>query len=380
MKLGGKGTGWLSEKNTLKFFSGYCELSELWRSEAPDRSTLKALYDAVDSFKYPSRSKALLKYKVLQEAESTGVDSTMSEYFTFVERLRANGFWLEKSFSEQQTYASNSFLAAQGIHFRKQGQETLIRKIAEPAAVERARSSLATIFQRIRSLGSQGSAFDRLLEQLAGQSSDLFFALSNIHYEVTENIDHWMYYPANKRCDSDNRSLFGDTLLLEVKLKALVNSNLEGETSADIRRHFSKYPTEFGEYLKAHVAREHLLRNTQGLEARKSFYFVELNYLDNGRGVERNIRNFAPAAPAEFTLHDVISQKISSRKVEGAGLGFNRMLKETRSTNSLFYIRSGDQALSASGHGEQRLQLRVTDEYLFGTIISVLVPVNSRLQ
>ena len=378
MRLGSKGTGWLSEKNTYKFFTGYCELSESWRNDPPTDALLKELYFAVDQFKYPIRSNALLKYKILQQSEISEKKPLSAEFYPLIERLRKGGFWLEKSFGENQKYTKSTFLAAQGITYRDGESGVLIRKTYERASVDRSSSSLRTILTKIMSLGSKSDGYHQYLNSLISTNNEIFDALACIHYEVTENIDHWMYYSGNKRCEGLDNKKFGDTLALEVQLKSLISSGSTGaKVTQNLERYLENYPVEFGQYIKAHISRFELTGGKNKNIKSKRLSFLELNYLDNGRGIEQNILNFSSNPPNAMDLKNVIENGISTRTVNGSGLGFGRMVEQTRNTESLFYLRSGRESLSVSGHGPKKFTLRTYEEYLHGTILTIVVPIVS---
>jgi len=219
MKLGDKGTGWLSAKKTIEFFKGYCDWSEEIRINPLSEAELRDYFEKVDNFNYPVRSKSIFKYKVLLESRKLESDPLVEQYYQFLNQLRENGFWLEKSFDKPYLRQS-SFLAAQAfLPLKREEYGHLIAKLHKPAEIGRAKNIISGIFKNILSLSqSPDSAFHEILFDLSGQgageTSSLFESLSRIHYEITDNLDHWMVYPENRRYKSNIRELFGDTLVV----------------------------------------------------------------------------------------------------------------------------------------------------------------------
>lgn len=367
MKLGVRGTGWVSEKNTIAFFTGYATWSEKIRKHPLSSDEIVTLFHDVDKYKnYPTRSKALLRYKILIDAKGRGIEELDDEYFKFIDQLEQSKYWVEQSYDQLTTMSRNTFIAPQSLSTNNSSSE-LTKLLDASGGKNIARDRSAKIFSRILKTVPTQSPFYGPFNELASKTSHLTDALSEIHHEVTDNIDHWMLYPENQRLTDDKKSLFGDTLALEVKPTTINRLNSDRSSlSSHIANIFRKYPVEFSNYVEFITS----INNKKNAQ-----YFIELSYYDNGRGIEENINNFSKKQQSYKNLSSVIFDGQSTRSHDGAGHGFSTMITHSKFKNCLFCLQSGTEIFSVCPSTDFEPISRTAENYLFGTIISILVPI-----
>ncbi len=375
MDIGTSKTSWLSSKKTPLFFEGFCEWSEDIRQNGISASELKKLFSDIDRFKYPIRNKSLFKYKLLIESKFSHEDPLLDEYYDFLNRLRGAGFWLEQAFGTP-AFAKNTFLAAQAfLPSIPLEHHNLIAKLHQPADLDRAKKATEYIFSNLQTLlKSNTSAYEPLLNELAGLGKiwapELSESIAAVHHEVTDNIDHWMYYPNNKRTKENNRRLFGDTLVMEIKFFILgQGSKSREEALQEVRSFFRDYPDEFPDYAASFCTQNY----------RENWSFVEINYYDNGRGIEENFKNFS-SRDQSTNLNQVIRNKMSTRPVDGAGKGFDKIIGQTLSRKGLVFIQSGSHAFCAHPYqisSENNEEAPPREKDIRGTFTSILIPIGA---
>jgi len=366
---------WAKSKETYDFFVGYCDWSESLRVNRITDEELTSLYSQVESLKCPARSEAVLKYRLLKESETRLNNPLMRQYYDFLDSMRQSNFWINDAFQIKNSYNHNTFMAPQSFVFNVDKDVALIQKLKETHAKDRASKNVKRIMLKIKNLGSKHTAFDSFFSFAADTSTSSTSPLAQIHYEVSENMDHWMAYPENKRSLSGDWNFFGDTLLMDVKLKIIQKSDKSADRYEEaIDQLFAKYPIEFRDFAKSHISRVLISDSSMGLGSSKSLSFVEISYLDNGRGVRRNIENFSSNDTRSLTLKNVIERRVSTRQGEGGGRGFTNIIQSTRDLRSLFFMQSGNEIVSVSGHGKSELNYRKSSDDVFGTLITYLVP------
>ena len=373
MKLG-VDTAWLNSKNTFEFFTGYCNWSEDLRHNPLSAKDLHNLFYKVDEFKYSARSKAVFKYKLLLESSKIDDDPLLEEYFQYFDKLTENGFWLEGAFDISRRLRQNSFIAPQGFPSFSGEHQNLTSKINRDVNLQRSENSVRNIFEKISKLTRGATKFSAPLLELKNRGSSLFQAISQIHFEVTDNLDHWLYYPKNKRCLIHNRHLFGDTLLLEVKTISMVSGLVGNQSKSDkIDNFFKAYPDAFGSYAKAYRFRQ-LERSKSRYSKTEGMMFLEISYYDNGRGIIENLSNFSTVGVTN--LKDVVLNSISSRPFANSGRGFKNIVKHTKSKNGIFFMQSGNELITSDPYINEELSMQNIKNFVHGTIITILIPVS----
>lgn len=370
---------WISARRSDVFFRSYAVWCETIRENPLSSDEVVQIYDKIKNWPTRGRNVTVVQYRLLLEAIKPNNSVLIDEYYKFLDQLKTHGFWLERSFLEQVSSNENSFLAAQAFSYKLDEDADLIKKVNSRASIDRARTNLKRILSKVDRLNSGDTAFSRKLKQIYQQQGDFFSkahlldALAGIHFEITDNIDHWMAYPENTRLSATTEQYLGDTLVFEVFFRYIPNNSIGGVEKA-LGSYWADSPPEYVEFANATLSK----RNSQGIRTKqvesRGFMFLELNYFDNGRGIAQNFENFGQGGDYEG-LAKTIQEKRSTRKVAKAGLGYSRVVEWCREQKGLFYIHSGDEVVSDLAFRDVSLNSRQSNDYYPGTQCSILIAV-----
>lgn len=344
---------WAINSDKLKFFVGYDHFSEKIRlSQKLDLSKILSHYRENIKHKFPL-NQAVIEYQLLKTARDRNDEKLLDQFYTFADDL-----FLEKKFLISSAPRTVSFLAHQGIASRADEKYSAFQKTHSNEGIELTRRKLTGVFEHFPD-SHKHLYFRDLVSSRKNPSerhSDLFEAICLAHHEVIDNIDHWMDIPLNKNLNANNRSKFGDTLVVSVS----------SVTSAS-----------YG--VNPHQKTEPMMRNfiqsTIEDSNKKVQHFWQLEYFDNGRGITRNYTNFGRGAANEPSLLDVIKDHLSIRPGESSGLGFTHILEQAKEINGFFSITSGEERVLYSRFAAEELFCQPADTFKFGTHLNLLFPV-----
>jgi hypothetical protein len=370
---------WVKSDSFQKFFLAYADWSESLRSSVIDIHTIQESFSKVQNISGYDRNKKIVLYKLLTEAFKFDDNPYLTEYYNFLDTMRASGFWIEKAISQQLKSNENSFLAAQGFAYALPENDNLIKKINSGKNISRSRKNILNILNNIYNLGDPSTVFSKIIQKFIDPEDSLFDsqnwldALSTIHFELTDNMDHWMNYPDNLRVAGNDPKFFGDTLVMEICFKYIPNNN-QYNLEQTLKKYFRDKPSEYLDYALNHVKTSRESGLADGDIRSQGFKFVELSYFDNGRGIEENFKRFGKSFDYPG-LHAVISNNKSTRDFPKAGSGFSKVIHWSNEVKGMFFIHSGSEVVSSGAGMDGTLKHRSATKPLLGSQFTLMLAV-----
>jgi hypothetical protein len=344
--------GWVYNKDLRSFFQGYDQFSELLRS-SNQINYLEVLAHYEEKIEHKvAVNDAVIRFALLRAASLGDELEGKDKFYKFVDHL------VSKRCVAEHDAKSVAFLAYQGTITKKEGAFAALKKEKGQKNQElRMRRKLLRVFENFDEKNLKG--FFTSLVGEDGKGSELFDAISGVHHQVVDNIDHWMGYHDNPNWSIQKGHEFGDTLIFKVSRLSVGNyderthSNLE----PDLRR-----------YLLEHSKK----KNTpQG-----KFWMIE--YFDNGRGIVSNLKKFGSFANDDFNLEQALEKNMSIRGNVGedrrSGEGFSTIIDEAKRESGFLSLVSGGERLLWSPVAGDALEYSKSAGFDFGTHLTIVFP------
>lgn len=344
--------GWIYSKDLRTFFQGYDCFSELLRHSSKVKF-LELLSHYEENVEHKvSVNDAVVRFALLRAASLENEPESKNKFYDFVDNLVSN-----RCVADQDA-KSVAFLAYQGTMTKKDGTFAALKKEKGQKNQElRMRRKLLRVFEKFNKNNLKGF-FSSLLGD-SGNGSELFDAISGIHHQVVDNIDHWMGYHDNPNWSPRDGKLFGDTLIFKVSRLSL--GNYDGRTHSNLEPELRRYLLEYSK--------------TENVRDGK-FWMIE--YFDNGRGVVPNLKRFGSFENEDFNLAQALEKNMSIRGNIGTdrryGEGFSTIIEEARKESGFLSLVSGGERLLLSSVVSNKLEYSNSAGFEFGTHLTIVFP------
>ena len=308
--------------------------------------------------KQRSAPRELLAFQILNELKCIDEESWTGKYLTFLSDLKSSRYWIEDTLSASRTISEseNTIFSPQPFHFH---DTILARKLENHAKLrtfDSTRARLSSLISHLNSRLSKGDRAARIQNFLTNHA--LLDALSEINYEITDNANcHALKTAANSNYqDSGDEAFFGNMLYLQFH-----NFSRTNVPKIKIRE---TWPPDVVKYVRGFV------EAVQLRDAR----FVMTSFVDNGPGILEHVRRHSEkCVGSSLSIKTVIADRISTRRIPGAGQGLSRVLAAMRELRGLMVLTSGSRRYIFCGLRKEEWEHEIDNHR--GTMYTLLVPV-----